>query len=98
MLSNSQIKFLRTLAHHRNPMLWIGASGVTESVVAELDVTLNTHELVKVKMLNDDREQRKLIVDAIVSASGATKIQTIGKMVILYRPNLQTPKIALPKR
>jgi RNA-binding protein len=98
MLSNSQIKFLRTLAHHRNPMLWIGASGVTESVITELDITLNTHELVKVKILNDDREQRKLIIDAIINASGANKIQTIGKMAILYRPNLQTPKIALPKR
>lgn len=98
MLSNSQIKFLRTLAHHRNPMLWIGASGVTESVITELDITLNTHELVKVKILNDDREQRKLIIDAIINASGANKIQTIGKMAILYRPNLQTPKISLPKR
>jgi RNA-binding protein len=79
-------------------MLWIGASGVSESVITELDITLNTHELVKVKMLNDDREQRKLIIDAIINASGATKIQTIGKMVILYRENVKAPKIALPKR
>lgn len=97
MLTTAQTKFLRAHAHHLNPVLWVGASGATDAVIAELDQTLNTHELIKVKLLNDDREQRQAIIQTLCDASGALKVQTIGKMVILYRANAQQPKITLPR-
>lgn len=97
MLTTAQSKFLRSHAHNLNPVLWVGASGVTEAVIAELDQTLTTHELIKVKLLNDDREQRQAMVEALCQASGAIKVQSIGKIAILYRANPKHPKLSLPR-
>lgn len=96
-LTTAQTKFLRALAHHLNPVLWVGAAGVSESVLAELDQTLNDHELVKVKLLHDDRELRQQLIEALCQSSSAVKVQSIGKMVVLYRPNPKNPKLTLPK-
>ena len=97
MLTANQSKFLRSHAHHLSPVLWVGANGVTESVIAELNQTLDTHELIKVKLLHDDRELRAQLIAELCQASGADKVQTIGKIVVLFRKNTQQPKITLPK-
>lgn len=97
MLTTTQQKFLRSLAHHLSPVVWVGASGVTDALLTELSQTLDTHELIKVKLLNDDREQRQLMIGQLLSASGAEKVQSIGKIVVLYRFNAKQPKISLPR-
>ncbi|OZA74891.1 MAG: hypothetical protein B7X74_01530 [Thiotrichales bacterium 39-47-5] len=63
----------------------------------ELSLTLDTHELIKVKLLNDDREQRQAMIEQLLTASGAEKVQSIGKVVVLYRANAKQPKISLPR-
>lgn len=97
MLTTAQQKFLRSLAHHLSPVVWVGASGVTEALLNELSLTLDTHELIKVKLLNDDREQRQQMIEQLLSASGAEKVQSIGKILVLYRANTKQPKIKLPR-
>lgn len=97
MLTTAQQKFLRSHAHHLSPVVWVGASGVTEALLNELSLTLDTHELIKVKLLNDDREQRQVMIEALLAASGAQKVQSIGKVLILYRANAKQPKIKLPR-
>jgi RNA-binding protein len=97
MLTAAQNKFLRALGHHLSPVLWVGASGVTDAVVAELNQTLDTHELIKVKLLNDDREARQALIQLLCQFSHADKVQVIGKVVILYRRHPKQPKIALPR-
>ncbi len=97
MLTTAQQKFLRSHAHHLNPVVWVGASGVTEALLNELSLTLDTHELIKVKLLNDDREQRQQMIEQLLSASDAEKVQSIGKILVLYRANAKQPKIKLPR-
>lgn len=97
MLSAQQQKFLRAQAHHLNPVLWVGASGVTEAVIQELASTLDTHELVKVKLLSDNRDDRQTMINQLIEATAAEKVQTIGKIAVLYRANAQQPKIILPR-
>ncbi len=97
MLTTAQQKFLRSHAHHLSPVVWVGASGVTEALLNELSLTLDTHELIKVKLLNDDREQRQAMIEALLAASGAQKVQSIGKILVLYRANAKQPKIKLPR-
>ena len=97
MLTAQQTKFLRAQAHHLNPVLWIGAAGVTDAIIQELQQTLDTHELIKVKLLNDDRDARQAMINALCQASHANKVQVIGKIAILYRANAKQPKITLPK-
>ncbi|WP_218353092.1 ribosome assembly RNA-binding protein YhbY [Alteromonas lipotrueiana] len=96
-LSNKQKQFLKGLAHSLKPVVQLGGNGLTEGVVAEIDNALNHHELVKVKVPTDDREEKTLIIDAIVRETEAVKVQVIGHVVILYRPT-EERKIQLPKQ
>lgn len=95
-LNNKQRQYLKGLAHSLKPVVLLGQHGLTEGVLAEIDLALNHHELIKVKVAAEDRDVKKLIMDAIVRESGAIKVQTIGHMLTLYRQSEQR-KIILPR-
>ncbi len=78
------------------PIVQLGSNGLTEGVVAEIDSALNHHELIKVKVPSDDREEKSLIMDAIIRETNAHKLQVIGHTLIIYRPS-EDCKIQLPK-
>ncbi|MCW9709558.1 ribosome assembly RNA-binding protein YhbY [Avibacterium sp. 21-586] len=96
-LSTKQKQYLKGLAHHLNPVVMLGGNGLTEGVIAEIDHSLNHHELIKVKIAGADRETKQLIIDAIVRETQATTVQTIGHILVLYRPS-EDVKIILPKK
>ena len=95
-LSNKQKQFLKGLAHPLKPVVQLGANGLTEGVLAEIDNASNYHELIKVKVPTDDREEKALIMDAIVRETNAEKLQVIGHTLVLYKPS-EERKIQLPK-
>ncbi|CCQ11652.1 FIG004454: RNA binding protein [Pseudoalteromonas luteoviolacea B = ATCC 29581] len=95
-LSNKQKQFLKGLAHDRKPVVLLGANGLTEGVLAEIDSALDIHELIKIKVPTEDREVKKLIIEAIVRESKAIKIQTIGHVLVLFRQS-EEKKIQLPR-
>ena len=96
-LSNKQKQFLKGLAHSMKPVVQLGANGLTEGVVAEIDRALSHHELIKVKVPTDDKEEKTLIIDAIIRETESVKVQVIGHVVILFRPS-EERKIQLPKQ
>ncbi len=96
-LSNKQKQHLKGLAHHLKPTVLMGANGLTEAVLAEIEIALDHHELIKVKVVSEDRETKQLIVDAIVRETKAEKVQVIGKVLVLYRPS-EKRKIELPRK
>ena len=67
-LSKNQIKFLRSLCHDLKPVVMLGQKGLTNEVLHELDIALNHHELVKIKLSVDDREERKGICSLPLTA------------------------------
>jgi RNA-binding protein len=95
-LSNKQKQYLKGLAHPLKPVVLLGANGLTEGVVAEIDGALEHHELIKVKVPEDDREMRRAVQDAIARETKAEVVQSIGKTLVLYRP-AQEPTIKLPR-
>ncbi|MDX1727313.1 MAG: ribosome assembly RNA-binding protein YhbY [Pseudoalteromonas tetraodonis] len=95
-LSNKQKQFLKGQAHSLKPVVLLGSNGLTEGVVVEIQSALEIHELIKVKVPTDDRETKKLIFDAIIRETGATKLQTIGHTIVLYRQSPEK-KIQLPR-
>ena len=97
-LSKNQIKHLRSLAHNLKPVILVGQNGVTDNVINELNIALDHHELLKVKLASDDRDDRQVMIDNIIKQSSAEKIQTIGKTLILFRRNNKKPVIELPKK
>jgi RNA-binding protein len=95
-LNKKQIQYLKGVAHALKPVVLLGNNGLTEAVVAEIDYALNHHELIKVKIPTDDKENKALIVEAICRETNATKIQVIGKTLIIYRQSAES-KIRIPK-
>jgi putative YhbY family RNA-binding protein len=101
-LSPVERKALKARAHHLNPVVMIGESGLTEAVLAEIERALSTHELIKVRVFGDDREARAAIMQRACEALGAAPVQSIGKLLVIWRPGdesagAQTGKGA-PKR
>jgi RNA-binding protein len=80
-----QISYLRGLAHSLNPVVMIGNNGLTDSVLKEIDVNLNAHELIKIKVMGDDRALRSQMLAEICEKSNAVAVQHLGKQLVIYR-------------
>ena len=85
VLSKQEILALRARAHHLNPVVMVGQHGLTEAVIRETETALRAHELIKVRVLGDERDERLLIGDELCAATGAQLVQHIGKLLVLYR-------------
>ncbi len=96
-LKSKEIQYLRGLAHKLDPVVLIGQHGVTAGVVKEIEQTLNSHELIKVKIRCDDQEELGLTVGAICDEVKAVKVQVIGHTAVFYRESKE-PKIKIPGR
>jgi putative YhbY family RNA-binding protein len=95
-LSPLERRQLRARAHHLNPVVMIGEAGLTPEVTREIEANLKSHELIKVRVLGDDRAAREGLTTAICEATGAQPVQQIGKILVIYRP--KSPEDAAPKR
>jgi RNA-binding protein len=96
-LSSSQIRYLRSLAHDLNPVIMLGNKGATEAVAKELGLALTQHELVKVKLSGGDKDERAAQIAMLTAGTQAEIIHQIGHVVVLFRRNIDEPKIALPR-
>ena len=85
-MNSAEKKQLRAQAHNLKPVIIIGQSGLTEGVLAEIELALDCHELIKVK-IRAEREERKKIQEEICAQTGAEFIQSIGQIITLYRLN-----------
>jgi len=83
---------LRAEAHGLSPVVIIGEGGLTPSVVKEIDLSLNSHGLIKVRVFGDDREARVTIYETICEQLQAAPVQHIGKLLVLFRPKKETAK------
>ncbi len=96
-LNNKQNRFLRAQAHSLKPVVLIGGAGLTDNVVNEINHALEDHELIKVRVNADDREDKKLMIEQISRQTESEMVQTIGHIGIFYRQNKKDPKISFPK-
>ena len=85
MLSAAQRKELKARAHKLEPVVLIGAKGITDEVVNEVDRALKSHELIKVRAPSVEREQREEAMQTLCARTGAQSVQTIGKVFVIYR-------------
>ena len=84
-LSPEQRRSYRAIAHQLKPVVIIGDKGLSEGLQQELDRALNDHELIKVKIAHPDRDVRQEVIAELLNTSGATLVQSIGKIVVLLR-------------
>ncbi len=95
-LTSKQRQFLKGLAHSFEPVVRIGRGGVSPSVIEETKRSLASHELIKVRIENDDSAQRRALAAELAGACEADVADTIGKLAILYRRRDEDPEIELP--
>jgi RNA-binding protein len=94
VLSPKERQALKARAHGLDPVVLLGAQGLTEAVVREIDRALNAHELIKVRVPVDDRDERERIFVSVAGDLGAARVQMIGKLLVLYRPRAEEPEEA----
>ena len=83
---------LRAEAHGLKPVVIIGEAGLTPAVMKEIAASLDSHGLIKVRVFGDDREARVTIYDTICEELDAAPVQHIGKLLVIYRPKVETVK------
>lgn len=93
--NNKHIRYLKTLCHSLSPVVRIGQKGVTESVIAELEIAIAHHELIKIKVAGDRDERKKMITD-LASKSNSHVIQQVGQVAVLFKRNHEKPVIEFP--
>ncbi|MBI5717512.1 MAG: YhbY family RNA-binding protein [Burkholderiales bacterium] len=76
----------RAAAHHLDPVVMIGAEGLSDGVVQAVDAALKAHGLVKVRAADPDREAREAMLAALADRLGAAPVQHIGRLLVLWRP------------
>lgn len=97
-LTGKQTRHLRSLAHHLKPAVLIGQHRVTEGVIKHVDEELENHELIKIKLLDAEKEEVREAEEVLLQRTQAHKVQVIGHTLVLYRPRKEDPTIRLPKK
>mgnify|MGYP002079161194 CR=1 FL=1 len=85
-LTPAQRKDHRAAAHHLDPVVMIGAEGLTPAVLKETDAALKAHGLIKIRVFSDDRTAREALLVQLADQLDAAPIQHIGKLLVLWRP------------
>ena len=85
-LTPAERSTLRAQAHPLNPVVIIGDAGLAPAVLKEIDASLQSHELIKIRVFGDDREVRTGMYDTICTTLDAAPVQHIGKLLVIYRP------------
>ncbi len=95
ILTGKQKNYLRGVAHSLKPIVTIGGKGLTASVLAEIDLALEHHELVKIKLPSNAKAEKVALMASISSSANAEPVQLIGRVGVFYRANNE-PKIIVP--
>ena len=91
-LTPAERSALRAEAHGLKPIVMIGESGLSNNIYKEIELGLDVHGLIKVRVFGDDREARVAMYEEICAKTGAAPVQHIGKLLVLYRPKAETEK------
>jgi RNA-binding protein len=94
-LTAKQRQYLKGLAHKRKPVVMLGSAGLTPAVLAEIELALARHELLKIRLPAVDRDERHALVEDMCGKTGAEAVQEIGRVAVLYR-RAHKPRIELP--
>lgn len=86
-LTSAQVRELRARAHGLNPVVSIAENGLSDAVFKEIDVCLKAHELIKIRVYGDSREDRLAYYERICQELAAAPVQHIGKLLVVYREN-----------
>lgn len=84
-LTGRQIRQLRSLAHHLEPVITVGKQGVAPAVVDQANAALEAHELIKCSALENSGLSAREAADQLAELTRSEVVQVIGRRFSLYR-------------
>lgn len=98
MLTGKQKRFLRSKAHHLQPIFQVGKGGVNENMIKQIAEALEARELLKISILQNCDEDRETVAENIVQGTGSELVQIIGRIIVLYKESRENKHIELPAK
>ncbi|MCF6137998.1 ribosome assembly RNA-binding protein YhbY [Pseudalkalibacillus berkeleyi] len=96
MLTGKQKRFLRSKAHHLDPIFQVGKGGTNENMYGQIRDALEARELIKVSVLQNCEEDKDTVAENLSKRSGAELVQVIGNTIVLYKESKEKKTIELP--
>lgn len=96
MLTGKQKRYLRSQAHHLDPIFQVGKGGVNDHMIKSIGEALEVRELLKVSILTNNTDDKHEVAEELAAGTGAELVQLIGKTVILYKESVDNKQIKLP--
>lgn len=98
MLTGKQKRYLRSEAHHLQPIFQVGKGGVNDHLIRHIEEALEVRELIKVSVLNNCMESRNDVAEEIAQRATAELVQVIGNVIVLYKESKEHRSIELPRQ
>ncbi len=95
MLTPKNKALLKGLANHLKPQIQLGKGEVDENIISSINNSLEAHELIKVKVLQNSNSTCKELSEEITERTGSDLVDIIGHVIILYKPSKKNPRIIL---
>ncbi|NWQ40103.1 ribosome assembly RNA-binding protein YhbY [Bacillus sp. EB106-08-02-XG196] len=96
MLTGKQKRYLRSKAHHLDPIFQVGKGGVNENMVKQVSEALEARELFKISVLQNCEEDKNVVAEQLAEGTGANIVQIIGNTIVLYKESVEKKQITLP--
>ncbi|MDF2939236.1 MAG: yhbY, partial [Paenibacillaceae bacterium] len=97
MLTGKQKRYLRSEAHHLDPIFQVGKGGINDHMLKSIAEALEVRELLKVSILTNNTDDKHEVAEELARGTGAELVQLIGKTVILYKESTDNKQIVLPR-
>lgn len=94
-MNKKQREFLRKSAHDLEALVRIGKDGFTDNQVQSILEVIESRELIKVKLLQNSTLDKREVAEEIEEKTGCEVVGIIGRTIILYKENVEKPKISL---
>lgn|SRR5690625_5073014 len=96
MLTGKQKRFLRSKAHHLDPIFQVGKGGVNENMIKQVNEALEARELIKISILQNCEDDKNTVASSIEHGTKANIVQIIGNTIVLYKESVENKQIDLP--
>lgn len=84
-LRGKQKSFLKSQAHHLQPIFQIGKGGLNEQIVIQVGEALEKRELIKVSLLQNTDEEAKDVATILEQKLNCQVVQIIGRVLVVFK-------------
>lgn len=86
-LRGKQKRFLRSEAHHLQPIFQIGKNGVNEAMLVQIGEALEKRELIKITLLQNTDEVAEEVAEKLEKELACQVVQIIGRVLVVFKPS-----------